>query len=100
LTVQLGKVILTMPFGTAIRTDYPMSIELVFEFDDLFDDDYLYPFCAQRSRQSDSLARGMKSEARPYSGLSRCWIYCFRIESGAPLHDMLQYERDQNTGLR
>ena len=39
-------------------------------------------------------------EGRAYSGLRCCSIDCFRIDSGAPPQVMIQYERDQNTGLR
>ena len=37
---------------------------------------------------------------RPYFGLSCCSMYCLGIESGAPPHEMMQYQRDQKTGLR
>lgn len=33
-------------------------------------------------------------------GLLCCSMYCLRIDKGAPPHEMMQYDRDQNTGLR
>ena len=61
------------------------------------------PKASQQSLQSTRLSPALcltGGEGRAYSGLRCCSMYCFRIDNSAPPHVMIQYERDQNTGLR
>ena len=43
---------------------------------------------------------GFRRQPEHHSGAPCCLTYCLITDSGAPPHETMQYDRDQNTGLR
>src|SRR5262249_24472148 len=60
------------------------------------------PNCRQCSTLGDSQGGGEGGFGRrpeSHSGALCCSTYCLITDSGAPPHEMMQYDRDQNVGL-